>query len=532
MSKKKSFLNNLFGKNSSEDALLEQLSTNIIVNDYKGLLDLLGQNVPLDKPDALGRFPIHLAVIKDRFNVICLLKEHGADLNQRNEDQLTPLMLSIQYNALDTVKELLENGADPYLKNLEGKTAEQLAEETNNTLILKVFQDHIKNSYQAKALRNQSESLKFDKQDKDFNVLLDKASKRQKELEVQQAIQKKKQLEANLEKQKSEKLLRIEQAYQKKLDQFRKLANKKETDAPNISNSIQQFASSASVDPNELWKCVKRNDAKQLESFLTMEPSLESIEKSQGWSMLTYSLLTNKTKLFHLLLEAGAQVNTTYSGQSLLYHAVQRKDLDSVKTLFHFGVNPNLVVDDFSPLELALQQKNEEMITCLLKNGAQVNYCGEKSAPILVIIESNSEAFIALLVQYGLDVDRVVLGRSPLEWCVLHKKESVFESLVHHGANINIGREDGNALICKIVKSGRYWFLTLLIELGADLNVLDNKGRSPLEIAIVDNEVKIVKSLVNGGASIQLKNADHLTPLQVARRLGRSEIVMLLEATT
>ncbi len=519
----------MFGKTSQEDALVEQLFTDIVINDLEGVTKLLSKNVPLNTPDTLGRLPIHLAVIKDRANMILLLKENGANLDQRDEKELTPLMLAVKHNALTTAKELLENGANPYLKNIEGKTAEDMAKKTHDALFLKVFENHKKNHYQAKVIRNQNESLKFDQPDKDFNVLLERAEKRQKDIELQQVTEKKQALAAELEKQKSEKLNRIEKTYQAKLKQFRKLATNKETQAKSLSKKNNLSSDEKQENTKYLWNCIQQNDKKQLKELLLAKPSLETVDKEEGWTPLSYALLTNKLEIAQLLLEAGAQVNTTHNGNSLLFHTVKRNKIKDVNLLLAFGANPNLVVDDYSPLEVALENKSKEIVSSLLKHGAQVNYIGKKSAPIVVVIKSNAEDFIQPLIDHGFLVNQLILDRSPLEWCVLHGRERLFKTLIGHAANINIGREDGNALICKIVKSGRYWFLKLMVELGADLNVLDKKGRSPLEIAIVDNEQKMVKILLDGGAMVQLKNADQQTPLQVARRLGRKDIIKLLE---
>lgn len=530
MSMKKSFLNRFFDNSGNEDELIEQLFTNILINDFQGVQELLLKDVPMDQPDTLGRLPIHLAVIKDRFNMIGPLKEKGADLNQRNNKQLTPLMLAVKYNALESARELLVNGANPYLKNLEGKTVEQIAKEGNNSLFLQLFKEHQKNSYQATAIRHQNDSLKFDKVDKDFNLLLEKAEKREKELEREQAIQQKKQLESELKKKKNEKLNKIEQAYQAKLQQFRKLANNKQLSQKKCPTTNKNLEASDPATDLEVWKQIKQDDLEAFKEFLQRNPSLEVIDKQFGYSPLTYSLLKDKADLFEVLLEAGAQVNTTYNNNSLLYLAVKKRKPGYIDKLLTYGADTNLVVDDISPLELALDHKSIEIITSLLEGGANVNHCGTKGAPIITIIKSNLPEFIPLLISYGFKLDELVLGRSPLEWCILHNNIDVFKELVRLGANINIGREDGNALICKIVKSGRYWFLDLMIKNQADLNVLDIQGRSPLEIAIVDNEIKIVKSLLEGGASVQLSNADQLTPLQVARRLGRWEIIKLLES--
>lgn len=64
--------------------------------------------------------------------VITALVKAGADVNGPSETDITPLMLAARANNIDTIKALIENGADPLLKCklswAENRTAQELAE--------------------------------------------------------------------------------------------------------------------------------------------------------------------------------------------------------------------------------------------------------------------------------------------------------------------------------------------------------------------------------------------------------------------
>ena len=73
--------------------------------------------------------PLHHAARKGNTKMIGLLLEKGANINLPRHMDLTPLMDAAQFNKPEAIRVLLDSGADETLKNDNGQTAEQLAEE-------------------------------------------------------------------------------------------------------------------------------------------------------------------------------------------------------------------------------------------------------------------------------------------------------------------------------------------------------------------------------------------------------------------
>ena len=63
----------------------------------------------------------------------------GGDLNQRDKDRNTPLMLSILFGRADAAKALIEGGAKLDLKNKDGNTALMSAAFLGQTEIVKIL---------------------------------------------------------------------------------------------------------------------------------------------------------------------------------------------------------------------------------------------------------------------------------------------------------------------------------------------------------------------------------------------------------
>lgn len=73
------------------------------------------------KPISSSLSLLHVAALKEEFDIAKVLLRHGADINSRDYSRKTPLHLAIQFKGL--VDQLLEHGADPDLADNMGLTS-------------------------------------------------------------------------------------------------------------------------------------------------------------------------------------------------------------------------------------------------------------------------------------------------------------------------------------------------------------------------------------------------------------------------
>ena len=84
-----------------------------------------------------GLTPLHSAVLERQREIVKLLLNHGAHVEQRDSDGWTALHAAATEGTVPVTHLLLENGADPWLKTLkEKKTAYELASNDNVRLVL------------------------------------------------------------------------------------------------------------------------------------------------------------------------------------------------------------------------------------------------------------------------------------------------------------------------------------------------------------------------------------------------------------
>ncbi|BEU96765.1 ankyrin repeat domain-containing protein [Acidovorax sp. DW039] len=103
----------------------------------KGNLDAVKQLVARDADvNKTGWAPLHYAAsggTEEHLRIASYLLENHAYIDAASPNGTTPLMMAAQYGSTDMVKLLLEEGADPTLKNRLGLTAVNFAQRVGRT---------------------------------------------------------------------------------------------------------------------------------------------------------------------------------------------------------------------------------------------------------------------------------------------------------------------------------------------------------------------------------------------------------------
>lgn len=179
-----------------------------------------------------------------------------------------------------------------------------------------------------------------------------------------------------------------------------------------------------------------------------------------------------------------------------LYLAVQRGDIDQLERHIHWGSDIQaLDPDGLRPLHVAAAKGNVVMVRLLLKHGVAVD---AKDAT----------------------------GRTALEIAILAGRTQVADVLLAAGAAL-----DADALLLTAARQGNpdRDVVGYLVKHGANTEVRDDNGDTPLLLAIRGGHLRLARHLVDRGADVNVRDGSGHAAVVLARSLGQTEMVALLK---
>ncbi len=133
-----------------------------------------------------------------------------------------------------------------------------------------------------------------------------------------------------------------------------------------------------------------------------------------------------------------------------------------------------------------------------------------------------------LMIRHGADVNQLDTDGTTLLFAVVYSDKPEFvESLLKAGANPNVTDKKGLTPLVYAVRMGNKRIASLLIENKADIQT-PCQGKSPLAWAIARDHNEIAQSLILAKANLETRDSEGMTPLVSAIRKGNQPIVDLL----
>lgn len=215
------------------------------------------------------------------------------------------------------------------------------------------------------------------------------------------------------------------------------------------------------------------------------------------------------------------------------------KDIILIEFLLSNGADPNKYKRDFSPLRSVVNVGCFKAVALLLpvteKKDLQVSYYEEDenkiSIPWYVPLMFNScglqewPQILGLLKEHGADLNKKDrYGETILHEFIRNFPSSsndsaiqVIECLLKYGVEVNIPGNRGNTPLHVAACKGDLAVATYLISKGADIKARSNQGLTPLHLAAAGHP-QITKLLLKAGADVNALDENGRSPLAYSRK--------------
>ncbi|XP_017140975.1 rabankyrin-5 [Drosophila miranda] len=291
-----------------------------------------------------------------------------------------------------------------------------------------------------------------------------------------------------------------------------------------------------------LHMAVEANAVGAIEAFAEVEVNGTEVpdfncKDINGDSPLSLCLSLNKTHLVSILIKGGADVNARNRDDfTLLHQSIINSDSDTALFLIENGADINAVAGKKdSALQLSIKKNLPKVVDALCARGVALNAAdGKGDAPLWTALELEFEEVAQVLVRHGVDTDCWSEGPDGCQQTLLHRaidenKESIAVFLIRSQCDLDSARQPGPNgeggdevrekasplhLCCQ-------WGLTkvlqTLIDHGANVNVLDAEKKTPLHISIENQHEEIITILLcHPGIDLKLRDISGNTPFASA----------------
>ena len=284
-----------------------------------------------------------------------------------------------------------------------------------------------------------------------------------------------------------------------------------------------------------------------MQKHFSSQPNMEEIvcKECNEWPIVTVARIGHPACLEVLIKAADLAKHKQKSIlEDALAYAAVGGNIANVKILIEAGADVNKKRSLDTPLARAVKGGHEECVEFLLSKGADVNIKGcWRDTAVDVAARYGREACLNLLIKAGANVNPAT-GRTPLMKAVCYGHPKCISLLIEAGADVNAKDQFGRSAISfaaeRVLNCSNTRLrcdtgelvgdfdcpqhcsnnqLQILINAGADVNITDEDGNTPLIIVsgrsrnmkyhIKYNKcgrLKCVKLLLRSGAKVNLFN--------------------------
>ena len=286
-----------------------------------------------------------------------------------------------------------------------------------------------------------------------------------------------------------------------------------------------------------------------------LNPTSLSSQDDAGNTPLHWAVANGNLGVTKILLDGGADIDALNNDGDAPVHLVARfGHLEVAEYLFEFNdtLKNSQNESGFAPLHIAALYGQTDFITMLFEQNVDKTIISKKRfGPLHTAIHSYDPVTVQLLLDNDIEIDqRDNFGNTPFQHAVLINNIEFAKLLVANGAKLNHKNNEGNnalhlisssTLTKKYLRNLRnlepksdterqsavsellqasfstnFEMYQWLVSEDIDINSNNRLNRTPLQTAVLANNIAFIRQISNGGADIEHQDASGNTSIHLA----------------
>ncbi|XP_076873336.1 CARD- and ANK-domain containing inflammasome adapter protein [Brachyhypopomus gauderio] len=292
-------------------------------------------------------------------------------------------------------------------------------------------------------------------------------------------------------------------------------------------SSLQKLMRGTNVnDRNEssdtLLHLAAKHDQVAVINFLLCQGANLDLRDHKGRTALHRAAEAGHTAAAVALVRSGADIHALDQESKTPQHlAAQNRHDGTVRALVLEEARS--FRDHTTFLHMAAMEDDSALADILLQNGALVDvHDGQKKTALLHAISHGHENTAAVLLKAGAQVDSGIIEAA----CQLNRRSLL--PLLLRNIKTKVSQDGVKSALFKAVQKNLDVIVAALIDGGADVNMHNDLGYTPLLLAIELNNVEVFKVLVSKNANLQEKLPNQISALHLAIQSGSMPITQIL----
>lgn len=225
------------------------------------------------------------------------------------------------------------------------------------------------------------------------------------------------------------------------------------------------------------------------------------------------------------------------NGRSAIHFAANGGFMDVTKWIVEQDLSMASLVDETgeTPLKLAILSNHADLAKYLVEQGAPVREVYNGVSAMQIASGYSTVDMLQYLVDHGGDVKRGTGGDigSPLHWATCHNHSANVRFLLEHGADPNVENSSGSSPLLIACINTNATIIQLLLDAGADPTVSLPGGITALHIVsetghLASVQPFIAHPLAKTLANTHTKDRFHRYPVEFAAESDSADVVELL----